>query len=111
LRLKKSFASSKHRVITPLNEKIKEKKMRILFNFADGHPGLIDALNVFISTPEALDGVIEGIPEECEAVLIVANDDTREMVALTDYDSACDFLEAAYIDGYADFRDLCLVQD
>ena len=85
--------------------------MRILFNFADGHPGLLDATEAFISTPEALDGVIEGFPDGCEAVLIVANGDAREMVALTDYDSACDFLEAAYIDGYADFRDLCLVPD
>jgi len=85
--------------------------MRILFNFADGHPGLFEATEAFISTPEALDGVINGIPDECEAVLIVANAESKEMVALTDYDSARDFLEAAYIDGYADFRDLCLVQD
>ena len=85
--------------------------MRILFNFADGHPGLIDAVEGFISTPEALDGAIEGIPDECEALLIVANGDAREMAALTDYEDACDRLENAYREGHADFRDLCLVQD
>jgi len=85
--------------------------MRILFNFADGHPGLFEATEAVISTPETLDGVINGIPDACNAVLIVADASSKEMVALTDYGSACDFLEAAYIDGYADFRDLCLVPD